>query len=232
MALASVSFIILLFFNLSVMAICEGDLNCDGNTDGADLSIFAEDFGVTGCSTACQVRMKGEIIMWGGEMDVTGKYPIVNDTVDERWHICDGTDDTPDLRDRFVIGAGNNYATFEVGGNAELTLSLEQMPSHRHSPGTLAAAEADATHRHNHLDHILKKSDTVQVAAAGLGYYHINRFNPDESENRGGIHYNAEAAATHSHDSLAGLTDYAGGSQPASILPPYYALVFLMYVGN
>jgi hypothetical protein len=29
-------------------AACEGDLNCDGDTDGADLAKFAADFGATG----------------------------------------------------------------------------------------------------------------------------------------------------------------------------------------
>lgn len=37
----------------------------------------------------------------------------------ETWAVCDGTNGTPDLRDRFVIGAGNNYAVGNVGGVAE-----------------------------------------------------------------------------------------------------------------
>ena len=32
---------------------CEGDLNCDGVTDGIDLATFADDFGATGCPTTC-----------------------------------------------------------------------------------------------------------------------------------------------------------------------------------
>lgn len=32
---------------------CEGDLNCDGDTDGIDLAVFAADFGATGCPTTC-----------------------------------------------------------------------------------------------------------------------------------------------------------------------------------
>jgi hypothetical protein len=32
---------------------CEGDLTCDGDTDGADLALLASGFGSTGCSTTC-----------------------------------------------------------------------------------------------------------------------------------------------------------------------------------
>ena len=210
---------------------CDGDVDCDGAVDGSDVAVLAQDFGRTDCPAKFG-RMFGEIIMWGGEMDVTGKFPVVNGTIDERWHICDGTDYTPDLRDRFVIGAGYNYIIHEVGGNANLTLSLQQMPRHQHLPGTLSAEEADATHDHSHLDHVLKKVDTVQCAAGGIGWYNIDRYNENHSENRGGLHFTTEETATHSHDSLSGLTDYAGESQPVSILPPYYALVFLMYIGD
>jgi hypothetical protein len=34
---------------------CEGDLNCDGDTDGSDLALFANDFGTTGCGTCDDV---------------------------------------------------------------------------------------------------------------------------------------------------------------------------------
>jgi len=32
------------------------------------------------------------------------------------WHLCDGTAGTPDLRDKFVLGAGNNFAVANKGG--------------------------------------------------------------------------------------------------------------------
>lgn len=34
------------------------------------------------------------------------------------WHLCDGTNGTPDLRDRFIIGAGSTYAPGVTGGNS------------------------------------------------------------------------------------------------------------------
>ena len=35
------------------------------------------------------------------------------------WKICDGTNSTPDLRDRFIVGAGTTYAVDSTGGSVE-----------------------------------------------------------------------------------------------------------------
>jgi hypothetical protein len=34
------------------------------------------------------------------------------------WHLCDGTVGTPDLRDRFIVGAGSAYAVGASGGSS------------------------------------------------------------------------------------------------------------------
>lgn len=63
------------------------------------------------------------IVMW---MDA-GNIP-------EGWVLCDGNNGTPDLRDRFPVGAGGdgNYQLLETGGADEVTLTVDQMPSHTH----------------------------------------------------------------------------------------------------
>ncbi len=33
------------------------------------------------------------------------------------WRLCDGTHGTPDLRDRFIVGAGTTYSPADVGGS-------------------------------------------------------------------------------------------------------------------
>lgn len=49
---------------------------------------------------------KGGIIQWSGAIvDIPTGYQL-----------CDGTNDTPDLRDQFVIGAGGAFAVDEIGG--------------------------------------------------------------------------------------------------------------------
>ena len=64
----------------------------------------------------------GLISMWSGAADA----------VPAGWALCDGTNGTPDLRDRFVVGAAGNYAVGATGGYAEVTLTQAQMPRHTH----------------------------------------------------------------------------------------------------
>jgi hypothetical protein len=45
----------LLGLSTPVWSACEGDLNCDGATDGTDLAAFAADFGTTGCGNCDDV---------------------------------------------------------------------------------------------------------------------------------------------------------------------------------
>lgn len=60
--------------------------------------------------------MFGIICLWSGA--------VVD--IPDGWHLCDGTEDTPDLRNKFVIGAGDVYnpgdsATTNVEPNALLS---------------------------------------------------------------------------------------------------------------
>jgi microcystin-dependent protein len=50
-----------------------------------------------------------------------------------KWQICDGTNGTPDLRNRFVVGAGDTYTNGDTGGESEHTLTVGEMPPHNHS---------------------------------------------------------------------------------------------------
>lgn len=53
-------------------------------------------------------------------------------TIPDGWALCDGTNGTPDLRDKFVLGAGTSHAVGSSGGSEKVKLSLEQIPSHAH----------------------------------------------------------------------------------------------------
>lgn len=65
----------------------------------------------------------GMIILWYGN---TGNIP-------GGWVLCDGNNSTPDLRDRFVIGAGSaDHTPGSTGGSNSITLSEANLPSHRH----------------------------------------------------------------------------------------------------
>ena len=56
-------------------------------------------------------------------------YPIDKNTglADKKWHLCDGTNGTPDLRNRFIYGgAGNNNGG--TGGEVTHTLTINELP--------------------------------------------------------------------------------------------------------
>lgn len=87
---------------------------------GADVKSIA--------GTAYALVPRGSILMWGGTFGGTGnKYPMIGGVPNTAWHICDGTDDTPDLRDRFVVGAGSTYEVGATGGAASV--------QHQHNTG-------------------------------------------------------------------------------------------------
>ena len=77
--------------------------------------------------------IKGIIMAFSGTFDSNG-YPIDPDTNtgDTGWHICDGTNGTPDLRGRFILGASDGHAVGSTGGEENHTLNVNEMPSHTH----------------------------------------------------------------------------------------------------
>ena len=54
---------------------------------------------------------RGGVILWHGS----------SDAIPKGWAICDGTQGTPDMRDRFVVGAGGKYALDGMGGAESAT---------------------------------------------------------------------------------------------------------------
>ncbi len=118
----------------------------------------------------------GGIIMWSGT--IAEAEQLTN------WRICDGQNNTPDLRDKFVLGVGsstNNYtSTANVGDkndNNSITLSEGQMPSHNHNitdnghshgNGTLAVTGGDHNHSYRRLVELTDNDDNgVPVGNTG-----------------------------------------------------------------
>lgn len=51
--------------------------------------------------------MQGFICLWSGTIE----------NIPSGWHLCDGTMGTPDLRSKFIIGAGSTYGVGDTGGS-------------------------------------------------------------------------------------------------------------------
>lgn len=64
----------------------------------------------------------GTIVIWSGTAE----------DIPDGWALCDGQDGRPDLRDKFVLGAGTAHAVGATGGEETHTLTVEEMPTHSH----------------------------------------------------------------------------------------------------
>ena len=87
----------------------------------------------------------GSILMWAGQAVQQDSNLNPTNGVPVGWAICDGTNGTPDLRSRFIVGAqGNNkvagtdltgYNTGDMGGEEFHQLTVPEMPVHSHGGG-------------------------------------------------------------------------------------------------
>jgi microcystin-dependent protein len=153
----------------------------------------------------------GGIIMWSGSIAA----------IPSGWALCNGSSGTPDLRDRFVIGAGTTYAVNATGGSANATL-----PSHTH---TATNTISNAAHQHY-----------VVHNAAGSNEGSLNSSNYMIRRGIYGGDFSYDFSSTGSEANI-GLTSTAGGSLGVSTavstvgasavnanLPPYLALAYIM----
>jgi microcystin-dependent protein len=133
----------------------------------------------------------GTIVMWSGSV---GSIPA-------GWALCDGTSGTPDLRDRFIVGAGSSYTVGATGGAAQVTLTVDQMPAHSHT-GT--------TSNSGNLVEFSRSENHGTANRYGMGTQ-----NSDNNWWQG--------AHTHTF-----TTGNAGGGQSQENRPPYFSLAFIM----
>lgn len=131
----------------------------------------------------------GGIIIWSGS---TGSVP-------SGWLLCDGNNGTPDLRNRFIVGAGDTYSVNSTGGTADAIVV-----SHTH-----AATVTDPGHTHTSRSEAQIGSD-YSIAQTG-----------NSSPLPGTIVNSATTGISVTNAS-------AGVSGTNANLPPYYALAYIM----
>jgi hypothetical protein len=167
------------------------------------------------------VLPRGAIIMWGGSLV----------SIPAGWQLCDGSNSTPDLRDKFIIGAGLSYTPTTTGGNSSVTLSTNNMPAHVHAVNLSGATDQAGAHNHSLIDnghtHSYSTPHTVN-AGGGFGYGTLNADSGASTTGSSTTGITVAQAATHSHTmTVVGNTSSVGSGQSFSTLPPYYALCYI-----
>jgi len=164
----------------------------------------------------------GLIAIWSGSI---GSIP-------SGWVLCNGQNGTPDLRNSFVLGAGNSYAVGATGGSS--SISTGNLPSHTHTfsvsssgSGTTSTGNAnisDPGHNHQYFYDLINSIGTANSVAANSG---ISLYAPHTTATATtGI---TDSGHTHAFSvSVSGSGTTASTGSGTDFLPPYYALAFIM----
>ena len=178
--------------------------------DGSNLT------GVQGVPTGC-------ILLWSGAANA----------IPSGFVLCNGSNSTPDLRGKFVVGYHDGNGDYDVGdtGGAEtVTLSEAQIPSHDHTFSSShthgsGSYSTNTTGSHNH---------TWQRQDVGIN----NGYRPWPASNNDckSTTVNTGSNGNHSHTitgtsgsgTASGTTGNAGSGNAHENRPPYYALCYIM----
>ncbi len=167
-----------------------------------------------GYVTSAGAVPSGMIMLWYGSVA----------SIPSGWVLCNGSNSTPDLRDRFVVGAGAGYGVNDTGGAANVTLSVAQMPSHSHSTNSHAhsfSGSGSNTHSHG----IPKGSGGSQASIAN--YVPSPRVeNVQSSFASDNATISISISGTTGGEAPNTNPDGGGGSHENR--PPYYALCYIM----
>ena len=143
----------------------------------------------------------GVISLWSG----------ASNAIPAGYALCDGTNNTPDLRNRFVVGAGSTHAVGATGGSADATL-VAHTHTYSGSTSTKSLTGTFDTSKPNAATGI------VSVTSEGIGP-------AGDGAQYSGARYTIDASHNHT---FSGSTNSTGSSATNANLPPYYALCYIM----
>ena len=170
----------------------EKDLYLQVTIDGKELSPREKITYIPKSIYAANGVPAGAILIWSGSAS----------DIPDGFALCDGTNGTPDLRDRFILGAGKSYSVNSTGGEKEHTLTVDEMPSHNHGLQDC---------------YFIENSGAGQQFVSGyidLGSRYFGSSASDSDNNR--LYY-------YSHN-----TENFGAGKEHNNMPPYYSLCYIM----
>ena len=200
-----------------------GDVTVAGNissTGGISAATFTGDG-----SGLSNLFITGMIMLWSGSTS----------TIPAGWAICDGQNNTPDLRNRFVVGAGDSYPVGNTGGQNSIT----EVPAHSHSFSTTTNAGGGHNHTgttstvgdHQHHGWGENRSWVYGVTGSrnqqGSGAVDFDNYFYNTSPAGAHNHSFTTSTATNHTHAVTGNTDNFGVSS-VDIRPLYYALAYIM----
>ena len=178
-----------------------GTVTATGNVTGGNLNtagtVTTGTLSVTGNNN---IMPTGMIVMWYGSIA----------SIPTGWYLCNGQvangTQTPDLRDRFIVGAGSTYAVAATDGSADAVVV-----SHTHTfTGSALAAH---THQIGSRD-----------STANDGSNPLQEFVNDYGTGNGP----PATTSSVSGGTPSGTISTTGSSGTNANLPPYYALAYIM----
>ena len=139
----------------------------------------------------------GGIILWSGTVA----------SIPDGYALCNGSNGTPNLQDRFVVGAGSGYDVAATGGSADaVVVSHTHGMSHTHGSGTLAGDSKS----------VINSTKVFQYGGDAVAAHGYTNSNTSISGNTAASSISSTGAAT------------SGVTGTNKNLPPYYALAFIM----
>lgn len=173
----------------------------------------------------------GGIIMWSG----------LESEIPKGWFLCDGSNGTPNLRNKFIIGSGSQHPVHTVGGVSSVSLSVANLPNHAHGASTSLTGTINGTtsgagsHSHSVNDpshtHIYPKY-AVLTGKSGANPLWANDVESTTSAATTGI--TIDGVGDHTHTFSGTITTgsvtvaYEGGGQAFNTVPSYLALAYIM----
>jgi hypothetical protein len=143
----------------------------------------------------------GMIMLWSGS----------SATIPSGWLLCDGSNSTPDLRNRFVVGATSTYAVGATGGSANAIVV-----SHNHT-ATVATTSLTGEISSQYAN------GSNYGGTSGVFSQSNYTIDGDGGEGRPGRTIYFDGSHTHT-----ATISTEGASGTNANLPPYYALCYIM----
>jgi hypothetical protein len=162
---------------------------------GSTIATYDNLYGILGTIPAASSTLPtGMILLWSGAI---GSIPT-------GYYLCDGNNGTPDLRDRFLVGAGNTYSVNQTGGSADAIVV-----SHTHT-ATSTSTVTDPGHNHT-----VSSASSPPNNAGGNAVF-------------GPVTATTSTATTGITVATSTTNATSGTSGTGANLPPYYALAYIM----